>query len=327
VVSFILTYDSRGIIFDVIECIIQRDLSYATLDIRSAYSVLVDLLAKPTTEKVVLFLHSQGGIEGGMVLDWLYDTVPAQQLSKLEIYTFGNAANHWNAPVISSTGTNAANGADTKQQRIVKHIEHYANEGDYVSKFGVLHFRPEDERNTTGAPSHPSDPPADFQTSSAPQPQLSTKNPSRVQSAPVTDHIPKLKTQLSRRASTWTPSTPTTPIENHDLKAAKDNNRFFGRLFKRASSGHLLNMHYLDTMFEMESLDLTDGDRSKGKVKEGNEFMDTEIDEKVLRDFDTVQAIDEDEREEPRARLVRVGRRVKDCSRLWEYRNGGSPRD
>jgi hypothetical protein len=261
-----------------------------------------------------------------MVLDWLYDTVPAQQLGKLEIYTFGNAANHWNAPVISSSATNASNGEGAKQQRIVRHIEHYANEGDYVSKFGVLHFRPEDERNTAGAPSPPNNPPTNFQPSAAQS--STTKKPSqRVQSAPVTDHIPKLKTQFSRRASTWTPSTPTTPIENHDLKAAKDNNRFFGRLFKRASSGHLLNMHYLDTMFEMEGLDLKGGEKARGKVREGNEFMDTKIDEKILGDFDTVQAIVEDEREEPKAGVVGEGRRVKDVSRLWEYRNGGSPQD
>ena len=40
---------------------------------------------------------------------------------------------------------------------------------------------------------------------------------------------------------------------------------FYGAVFERQGSGHLLNQHYLDPMFEMEG----------GLVKEGNAFMDT----------------------------------------------------
>ena len=83
----------RGIIFDVLECIIQRDLGFGTTDIRTAYAALADILSHNDIHKVVLILHSQGGIEGGLVLDWLYDTMAVEQLRKLEVYTLVEAMN------------------------------------------------------------------------------------------------------------------------------------------------------------------------------------------------------------------------------------------
>ena len=44
-----------------------------------------------------------------------------------------------------------------------------------------------------------------------------------------------------------------------------DGNAFAGSVFLREGSGHLLNMHYLDTMFK----------RVNGRVEDGNEFMDS----------------------------------------------------
>jgi len=118
-----------GIVFDVIECVIQRTFGYPTLDIRTAYNVILDLLRQKEVTKLVLISHSQGAIEAGMVLDWLYATLSDDYISKLEVYTFGNAANHWNCP-------QQQNG-----ERSIKHVEHYANSNDWVSRFGVLHFR------------------------------------------------------------------------------------------------------------------------------------------------------------------------------------------
>lgn len=263
---------SRGIIFDVIESIIQRDFGYATLDIRQAYSALKKILSDTNIHKVVLILHSQGAIEGGLVLDWLYATVSADQLSKLEIYTFGNAANHWNAPSTtvtsnehSSPGDADESEIDTAQEeggqprnpnlerestaRTVRHIEHYANLRDYVARGGILHFRP-DPTPTAG---------------------------------PVTtDQV--------------------------------DSNRFVGRLFKRNASGHLMNQHYLDNFFRLDSTD-----PATGKVVENNDYMDSQVDMDVFEHWDTVQIhVDEDGAN---------GTRIKDLSRLWMYRNGGSPAD
>jgi hypothetical protein len=81
-----------GIIFDVFECLIQRSFNYATRDVRDAYKVLQGHLYNPKLSKVVFILHSQGGIQGSMILDWLLQELPQDLLSKLEVYTFGCAA-------------------------------------------------------------------------------------------------------------------------------------------------------------------------------------------------------------------------------------------
>ncbi|KAG7126722.1 hypothetical protein HYQ44_000442 [Verticillium longisporum] len=89
---------TSGIIFDVFECLIQRNFGYVTYDVRMAYRILKDKLYDPQYSKVIFVLHSQGGIEGGLVLDWLLQELPQDLLSKIEVYTFGNAANHFNNP-------------------------------------------------------------------------------------------------------------------------------------------------------------------------------------------------------------------------------------
>jgi hypothetical protein len=105
-------------------------------------------LYAPGINKVVLILHSQGGIEGGLILDWLYDEVPHDLLKQLEVYTFGNASNHFNNPyrvhipsVSADAGSNPTPAyLQTRNKRAVAHIEHYANSKDFVSRWGVLHF-------------------------------------------------------------------------------------------------------------------------------------------------------------------------------------------
>ncbi|KIW57056.1 hypothetical protein PV05_05660 [Exophiala xenobiotica] len=276
---------TRGIIFDVLECIVQRDLNYATLDIRQAYSALINILSDDQVHKVVLILHSQGAIEGGMVLDWLYATVSAKDIRKLEIYTFGNAANHWNAPANGggsnsslSTALDSSNGVlqDNQSQRLVKYIEHYANTGDYVSRFGILHFRPDHAR---------------------PNSAVSGTTPAR-----------------------------RTPSANIDPRI-EDKNRFIGRLFKREGSGHQLNQHYLDNIFEMKNVDTSV--LKKGRVKDGNPYMDSQVDVAAI-EWDTVQSIDSTIDGSGNGRAANAGtggptKQIKQESRLWGYRNGGDP--
>ncbi|KAL6302978.1 hypothetical protein BKA93DRAFT_735908 [Sparassis latifolia] len=142
-----------GIIFDVIQCLIQRDFSYDTPDVRQSYAYLKTALLDQSVHKVVFLAHSQGGIIASMALDWLYAELPAAALSKLEVYTFGCAANHFNNPARRAShvhpydrqpnGTSPpapTNGHTPHDARIVPHIEHYANGRDFVSRWGVLHF-------------------------------------------------------------------------------------------------------------------------------------------------------------------------------------------
>ncbi|KAF3398255.1 hypothetical protein F1880_006456 [Penicillium rolfsii] len=249
-----------GVLFDLAECLIQRCFAYATDDVRSAYVLIKEALLDPSVEKVVLVLHSQGGIEGGLVIDWLLDELPQDLLHQLEVYTFGNAANHFNNPICScrfSAGSleNQSAGRDPSTMRSVGYIEHYANQDDPVSWLGVLRFV----------------------------------------------EIP---------------------------------NRYLGRLFVRPGSGHLMNQHYLDTMFTLGP------DR---KVLDSNPFMDMTVEAKPeimvqsMAAGSGLQSSLSEPSEDTLTPLVKSERRVafdsndhqtlrvKDFSRLWQYRNGGSP--
>ncbi|KAF9253809.1 hypothetical protein DTO013E5_2131 [Penicillium roqueforti] len=247
---------TAGIIFDLIECLIQRDFAYATGDIRRAYSLVKEAILDPECDKVVLLLHSQGGIEGGLVMDWLLDELPHNLLHHLEVYTFGNAANHFNNPrwtKLARPQGNTAPDLTPEFGQSIGHIEHYANEGDIVAQGGVLHFV----------------------------------------------EIP---------------------------------NRYMGRLFVRPHSGHLFNMHYLGNMFTLGP-DMN--------VLDSNSFMDMEVEPWAtagINGYDgpprrVGSTIARDEaflpvaltvRRSPPNELDRV-LRVKDFSRLWQYRNGGCP--
>lgn len=124
---------SAGIIFDVIEVLIERIFDYCTTDIRKAFEVIGQALRDPKTKKVVLILHSQGGIQGGLIVDWLLDQITSEDLAKLEIYTFGCAANHFNNPRVSASAT-----AREPIKEAISHIEHYANINDFVARWGIL---------------------------------------------------------------------------------------------------------------------------------------------------------------------------------------------
>jgi hypothetical protein len=146
---------------------------------------------------VVLILHSQGGIEGSSILDWLLAGLSTDIMSKLETFTFGNAARHFNSPLLANPSLEPDESKGGRGERVIKHIEHYANSKDLVANIGVLKF-----------------------TSPGAQPNA-------------------------------------------------DGNAFSGQVFKREWTGHLLNMHYLDTMFKEDE---------NGKVDDsGNDFMNSWI--------------------------------------------------
>lgn len=247
---------SAGLVFDLIECLIQRCFTYSTGDVRSAYRLIKEALLNPDCDKAVLILHSQGGIEGGLVIDWLLDELPQNLLHRLEVYTFGNAANHFNNPLCSCHSRSRTPGYSStpKAIRSVAHIEHYANSKDPISWLGVHRFA----------------------------------------------SIP---------------------------------NRYIGRLFVRPGSGHLMNQHYLDNMFTLGP---------DGKVLESNPFMDMEVETKTDMAPDKLSGFQDrpdEDREETLLPIAGAGGhleqsdiddarqvlRVKDFSRLWKYRNGGSP--
>lgn len=119
---------SAGPILDVVECVIQRDFTYYTSDIRKGYVEIRAALEAENTKKVIILCHSQGGIIVSLIIDLLLATISRSLLDKLEVYTFANASNHFNNPL-------NALGKPT-----IQFVEHFANEKDPISQFGVLLF-------------------------------------------------------------------------------------------------------------------------------------------------------------------------------------------
>ncbi|CAZ86173.1 unnamed protein product [Tuber melanosporum] len=140
---------SYGLVLDLLQCLIQRDLRYSSTCVRALYhnlrTALLELesvppspsssasipASKPKHKKVVLLAHSQGALIASLVLDMLYADIPRSLLSRLEVYTFGNASNTFNNPLYRHGDTNSG---------ALRYLEHYANRGEYVSRVGILGF-------------------------------------------------------------------------------------------------------------------------------------------------------------------------------------------
>ena len=237
---------SHGILFDLFQCIVERDFLYNTQATRDGYILVKQALQDPRYEKVVLILHSQGGIQGGLIVDMLIADLSEDEIHKLEVYTFAAAANHFNNPTRNQGGT---------KQNLIRHIEHYANSNDFVSRWGVLNF--------AKAPTH---------------------------------------------------------LTNH----------FVGAVFERRGSGHMLNQHYLDTMFPL--------DPQTGEVAESNEFVEMLVDIGTIEGRQNRPAVDsklamalghvtQNPDKQVGSLLAGDLKPVKELSRLWKYRNGLSPQD
>ncbi|RPA96473.1 hypothetical protein L873DRAFT_1845397 [Choiromyces venosus 120613-1] len=133
-----------GTVFDLVECLVQRCFSYATKDTRVLYDHLKSVLLDNNIRKCVVIAHSQGGIILSTALDSLFADVPSGAFEKMEIYTFGCAANHFNNPIrfvpSSFQQQTPLTNPQAPEERLIKHIEHYCNEHDFVARFGALHF-------------------------------------------------------------------------------------------------------------------------------------------------------------------------------------------
>ncbi|KAI5859958.1 hypothetical protein GGS23DRAFT_599889 [Durotheca rogersii] len=329
---------TTGIIFDVVECLVQRNFGYATSDVRAAYKIVKEKLYNPQYTKVVFILHSQGGIEGGLVLDWLLQELPHNLLAKLEVYTFGNASNHFNNPH--------------------RDLGSYHTERDHA-RMGTQLGATIMEVPLTHSPSETRPPSLKRQRSSA----------STYSSFEADGHFATLTNGISKRATYYTAQASERALAHVEHyahttdfvalwgilhfvtneRASPEMPRYIGRVFSRTSSrgGHQFCQHYLNGMFPLER-------DSKGEFvgcAESNDFMDSviEVAEKgsakgALRErfeyswsmleIAARQGSDVNDPVEIHGSIyegkvgINSGKvRVKDLSRLWQYRNGRSPPD
>ncbi|KAJ0161740.1 hypothetical protein CTA2_5669 [Colletotrichum tanaceti] len=285
---------TAGIIFDVIQCLLERCLYFGTAHTRIGFAHISDALLNPEKKKVVLILHSQGGLEGSIILDWIINQHPREVLQKLEIYTFGNAANHFNNPRVKRE-----NAVPRPKNRAIRHIEHYANSRDFVSRWGVLHFKK----------------------------QTARKNGRFLGLGEITALIAR---------GTETVKAVTRPAVRQADKLDSEWNAYEGALIERSGSGHQLNQHYLDNMFPLDnslSRVQTNGDGSPlpgtfmgslTKVRNDPWKIDeqrrlTNGTEGTAHHYNNNNNADDGGDFEEK--------RVYEVSRLWKYVNGYSPVD
>ncbi|KAH7155182.1 hypothetical protein B0J13DRAFT_219862 [Dactylonectria estremocensis] len=310
---------TSGIIFDVIECLIQRNFGYATGDIRICFRIVRDLLYDPRKSKVIFILHSQGGIEGGLVLDWLLQELPQDLLSKLEIYTFGNAANHFNNPhrhiasqTLSQTNPRSAIGTITTETTRESPIS-----SPQETKKGIrVHIPP----TLTKAPS------------------FSTRSISAAKDRAI-GHIEHYAHSTDFVAMWGVLHFATNRMGSRELP------RFLGRLFARShgGGGHQFNQHYLDGMFPLKFDEET---KTYTGADDKNEFMEEVI--KIGEEGDAMANAREafeiswagthgfgtgeistpvEVHGIPYQKTFTGKAKVKDLSRLWRYRNGMIPKE
>lgn len=316
--------ETHGIVFDIIECLIQRNLNYATCDTRVLYRIVKEKLYSPKIRKVILILHSQGGIEGGLAVDWMLQELPQDLLGKLEVYTFGNAANHFHNPHRHVVSQQLARLDPTST------IETTTTTTTQTSSSGNTMLSP-----TPGGPSRPPYHRRESVTST-----ISVERHPTAEDRAIS-HVEHYA-HLTDFAALWG----ILHFATSSL-ASRTVPRFIGRLFIRSShrGGHQFCQHYLDGMFPL------DKDPKTGRfigAAEDNGFMESEV--QIGSDGDASKhetgafdiswrgtrgfgsgdvAGDVDVHDDGPASRPAAGAvvKVKDLSRLWQYRNGRIPED
>jgi hypothetical protein len=325
----------------VIECLIQRNFGYATSDVRTAYKIVKEKLYNPQYSKVVFILHSQGGIEGGLVLDWLLQELPQDLLAKLEVYTFGSAANHFNNPHRHIQSQEA----EQKHPKVRTLVPEVITEVPITDS--PVEMRTPALRREFSSGAGSSSRSTDHQ-----QPLNAATNglktpPRRAYTVPACDraigHVEHYA-HTTDFVALWGLLHFVT-----NERASPEMPRFIGRVFSRVSArgGHQFCQHYLNGMFPLAR----NADGELTGCADRNDFMDSvvEIAKKGTEQEDVREGF-----ENGWSLLGRAGEldsaipsevavhgsfhgneealfdgkvRVKHLSRLWLYRNGHSPPD
>lgn len=265
------------------------------------YARIKEKLYDPSLKRVVFILHSQGGIEGGLVLDWLIQELPQDMLLKLEVYTFGCAANHFNNPhrhalsqriahanpaaiTATTTITTQVNTKSTTEDDLLEGEEAAQQSADELMKGGT----------TTSAAA------GDI----AAPPRRTGIVTNGLHMGRHDAAVPVLETNTSMMSTTSTVSAAADRAIGHiehyahtsdfvarwgvlhfaaDLPSSTEMAggmgvpRYMGRVFARTSprGGHQFCQHYLDGMFPLVRTE--DGTMFASAMEEGNAFMESEV--------------------------------------------------
>ena len=120
---------TEGPLSDLLECMLGRTFDFVSAPAEYALERVSLALTDPEKDRVILMGHSQGGIIVSNVVSGLIERFSGdhERMSKLEVYTFGSAADRIRTDPELDT-----------PQRHVPFIEHFANTQDMVAGLGVL---------------------------------------------------------------------------------------------------------------------------------------------------------------------------------------------
>lgn len=281
-------------------------------------------LSNEKNTKVIFILHSQGGIEGSAIIDWLLQELPQNLLSKLEVYTFGNAANHFNNPFRSAQAE-----AEAGRKPLAAAVD--AALGSTAAKPAEGIMPQETTKNDPSLmPPTPVSPSPMLLTTPPASPgalagrETGSRNPAAQSGSAIghiehychsTDFVALWGVLHFKAESAANPSAPVFA------------GRAFSRTAARGQEGHLLCQHYLNAMFSLES------NVETGELvgcADTNSFMDSEV---TVVGASGEAGGDTDDEQRPPGSPGMIGRegagtmtrKVKELSRLWQYRNGRSP--
>lgn len=140
-----------GLPLDLLSVLLKRslDITFPSASTRALYAQIRTTLLDTKTNRTVILAHNVGAITMSKVLRQLYADVPAEKMSKLEIYTFGAAAAEFVTPLggpIAETKTTGkqVHAPEFVTERRGPHIEHFAFSNDPFARIGVIHSAHED---------------------------------------------------------------------------------------------------------------------------------------------------------------------------------------
>jgi hypothetical protein len=333
---------TSGVIFDIFECLIQRNFSYATGDVRACYRLVKEKLYDPKLTKVIIIMHSQGAIVGGLVLEWLLQELPQDLMGKLEVFSFGSAANRFNNPyrhessqrlakedpqaAMATTLTETTETTEMAESPVTS-TESAATNGELIDTLSSLDSKR--QRRTNGFAGNRAPPLRSDSTSLSVRCAAHDRVLGHVEHyAHTTDFVAIWGILHFVRRQ---PASPTIP-------------RFMGRVFVRSSErgGHQFTQHYLDGMFPLAR----DAHGNLTGAADENPFMESPVEDGLVgQEYDTIREamdisylgyVDPKTGLAPAAAVygldrpwkrARTGLKVKDLSRLWVYRNGMVPGD
>lgn len=141
-----------GLPLDLLSLLVHRNTPFPTETTRILYTQLRSSLLDASIHRVVVLSHNLGSLAVSKALSQLFSDLPADRLSKLEIYTFGAATSEFvlptgEAPLSAPSSPSLPNGGGNHQQNqpilerrahCLPHVEHFALTRDPFAAIGVL---------------------------------------------------------------------------------------------------------------------------------------------------------------------------------------------